>query len=197
MSQYDNPFKIIILGDSGVGKTCLLMRFSDNQFTERHRVTVGMDRRECSVEFADWRMGRMLQVWDTSDDERFKLLKATQCRSAHGILLVYDITSSKSFQNIDGWMKEIRRLCPDKVTVLLVGNKSDDPNHRQVSMAQGFNYAHRQSICFEEVSAKSGRNVYDIFSSLAMDIYTYRRVHYNPFSLTSWQEEEDAEESLD
>nr|AAW31991.1 CG2885 [Drosophila melanogaster] len=195
MGHFDYLFKVLVLGDSGVGKSCLLMRFSDDRFTEKYLRTMGIDVKARSVELVSRVM--MLQVWDTSGDKRFNSLMPSNYRSAHGILLVYDITSSKSFQNIDGWMKEIRRMCPDKVTVLLVGNKSDDPNHRQVSMEQGFNYAHCRALGFEEVSAKSGMNVYDIFSSLAMDIY-HRYVLHNPISpMPSEQEEEDAAESPD
>ncbi|EDW45770.1 ras-related protein RIC1 [Drosophila sechellia] len=195
MRNYDYLFKILVLGDCGVGKSCLLMRFSDDRFTEKYVCTVGIDFRVRSVEVT----GRMvmLQIWDTAGDERFKSLLPSYYRGATGILLVYDITSSKSFRSIDGWLEEIHRMCPESVNVLLVGNKCDDLDNRQVRLEQGFNYANLRAIGFHEVSAKSGANVNDVFNTLSVGIYN-RLVLCTPNRLPAGQEaEEDTKDPPD
>nr|XP_016942130.1 GTP-binding protein yptV1 [Drosophila suzukii] len=169
MSDYKYLFKILILGDCGVGKSCLLMRFSDGQFTGKYLCTVGVDFKVRTVEVA----GQVvkLQIWDTAGEERFKSVLPAYYRGAHGILLVYDTTSASSFQSIDGWLEEIHRNCPDGVNVQLVGNKCDDLERRQVSQQQAAHYADYRAIAFREASAKSGANVNHIFAALAVHIF--------------------------
>ncbi|EDX02949.1 ras-related protein RIC1 [Drosophila yakuba] len=191
MSHYKYLFKILVLGDCGVGKSCLLMRFSDDRFTGKYLCTVGVDFKVRSVEVA----GQVvkLQVWDTAGEERFKSLLPAYYRGAHGILLVYDTTSANTFRSIDGWLEEIHRRCPDRVNVLLVGNKCDDLEHRQVSLEQALHYADRRALGFCEVSAKSGANVNYAFAALAVDIFN-RLVAFAPNRLSAGQYERDESE---
>ncbi|EDV46152.1 ras-related protein RIC1 [Drosophila erecta] len=191
MSFYKYLFKILVLGDSGVGKSCLLMRFSDDRFTGKYLCTVGVDFKVRSVEVAGQPV--KLQLWDTAGEERFKSMLPAYYRGAHGILLVYDTTSAKSFRSIDGWLEEIQLKCPDGVNVLLVGNKCDDLQHRQVSLEQGVHYADRRALGFREVSAKSGANVNYVFAALAVDIYN-RLVACVPNRLSAGQDEKDEAE---
>ncbi|XP_017002235.2 uncharacterized protein Rab9D [Drosophila takahashii] len=168
-TDYKYLFKILVLGDCGVGKSCLLMRFSDGRFTGKYLCTVGVDFKVRTVEVA----GQVvkLQIWDTAGEERFKSVLPSYYRGAHGILLVYDTTSASSFQGIDGWLEEIRNNCPDRVNVLLVGNKCDDLEHRQVSQQQAAHYADYRALAFREASAKSGANVNHVFAALAVAIF--------------------------
>ncbi|KMZ09120.1 ras-related protein Rab-13 [Drosophila simulans] len=169
MSNFQYLFKVLIVGDTGVGKSSLMMRFTENKFLENYICTVSMDIRASYVELLEGKM--MLEVWDTTGDERLKSAMPAFYRGAHGVLLVYDITSSKSFENIGGWLKEIMRMCPDKLNVVLVGNKCDDLDHRQVDPEQALQYARRRGFHSDVVSAKSGENVYNLFRSLTFDMH--------------------------
>ncbi|XP_017074527.1 ras-related protein RABD2c [Drosophila eugracilis] len=169
MCDYKYLFKILVLGDCGVGKSCLLMRFTDGRFTGQYLCTVGVDFKVRTVEVA----GQVvkLQIWDTAGEERFRSVLPTYYRGAHGVLLVYDTTSLSSFQNIDSWLEEIRQYCPEMVSVLLVGNKCDELESRQVSQEQAAHYAESRAVPFRETSAKSGANVNHIFAALAVAVY--------------------------
>uniref|UniRef100_A0A6P4FMW0 Ras-related protein Rab-1A-like n=1 Tax=Drosophila rhopaloa TaxID=1041015 RepID=A0A6P4FMW0_DRORH len=169
MGDYKYLFKILVLGDSGVGKSCLLMRFSDGRFTGKYLCTVGVDFKVRTVEVA----GQVvkLQIWDTAGEERFRSVLPAYYRGAHGVLLVYDTTSVSTFRSLDGWLKEIRRRCPDRVNVFLAGNKCDDLVGRQVSQQQATHYADHRELPFREVSAKSGANVNHVFAALAVGIF--------------------------
>ncbi|EDW45737.1 GTP-binding protein YPTM2 [Drosophila sechellia] len=169
MSNFQYLFKVLIVGDTGVGKSSLMMRFTENKFLENYMCTVGMDIRASYVELLEGKM--MLEVWDTTGDERLKSAMPSFYHGAHGVLLVYDITSSKSFENIGGWLKEIMRMCPDRPNILLVGNKCDDLVHRQVDPEKAFQYARRRGFHSDEASAKSGNNVYNLFRKLTFDLH--------------------------
>ncbi|XP_017119329.1 GTP-binding protein YPTC1 [Drosophila elegans] len=169
MSDSDYRFKILILGDSAVGKSCLLMRFADGCFTGKHEATVGVDFRVRRVEVA----GKVvrLQIWDTAGGERYRAVLPAYYRGAHGVLLVYDTTSASSFRSIDSWLDEIRRRCSDRITIMLVGNKCDDLKRRQVSQCRATYYAAHRQLAFCEASAKSGTNVSLLFFDLAASIF--------------------------
>lgn len=169
MYEYKYLFKILVVGDSGVGKSCLLRRFADGRFSGQHQSTVGIDFKVCTVELG----GNVvkLQIWDTAGEERFHSLLPAYYRGAHGILLVYDTTSLISLRNLDSWLQEIGRFCPEHVCVLMVGNKCDEVDDRQVGQEQAMAFAVKRGLDFREVSAKSGVNVEDVFLSLALDIY--------------------------
>ncbi|KAH8421358.1 hypothetical protein KR009_002647 [Drosophila setifemur] len=169
MYDYKFLFKILVLGDSGVGKSCLLMRFSEGRFTGQHLTTVGIDFKVCTVEVGGHVV--KLQIWDTAGEERFRAVLPSYYRGAHGILLVYDTTSATSFSNVDGWLAEIGRHCRRRVNVLMVGNKCDELVDRQVSQEQATAFANLRGIAFREASAKSGANVGDIFLTLAVNIF--------------------------
>ncbi|XP_017098590.1 uncharacterized protein [Drosophila bipectinata] len=168
--QYN--FKIIVVGDSDVGKSCILMRFAAGRFSGQNNSTVGIDFKVRSVELGGTSVN--LQIWDTAGEERFRSLIPSYYRRAHGILLVYDLTSLESLRNLDEWLSEIGRYCPKGVCVMMVGNKCDDLDNRRVSQAQGIDFAARRGLGFREVSAKSGMNIADAVLSLALDIYNTR-----------------------
>lgn len=163
MSDYDQLFKLIIIGDSGVGKSCLLMRFGDDSYTDSYISTIGVDFKIKTVEVA----GRTckLQLWDTAGQDRFRTIVASYYRGCHGVVLVYDITDRESFEHVETWHQESQRLAPRQVFYLLVGTKSDR-TEREVSEEEGQQLADRLGVLFSEVSAKTGRGVDAAFLGL-------------------------------
>ncbi|KAG8511494.1 Ras-related protein Rab-13 [Galemys pyrenaicus] len=151
----------MLIGDSGVGKTCLIIRFVEDNFNNTYISTIVIDFKIRSVDIE----GKIkLQVWDTAGQERFKTITTAYYRGAMGIILVYDITDEKSFENIQNWMKSI------KVECLLLGNKCDMEAKRKVQKEQADKLARGHGIRFFETSSKSSMNVDEAFSSLARDI---------------------------
>ncbi|KAH3765245.1 Ras family protein [Pelomyxa schiedti] len=119
--EYDYLFKLLLIGDSGVGKSCLLLRFADDMYTESYISTIGVDFKIRTIELEQKTI--KLQIWDTAGQERFRTITSSYYRGAHGIIIVYDITDAVSFNNVKQWMQEIERYACDSVNKLLVGNK--------------------------------------------------------------------------
>merc|ERR1712022_60157 len=155
-AEYDYLFKLLLIGDSGVGKSCLLLRFADDTYTETYISTIGVDFKIRTVEI-DGKVIK-LQIWDTAGQERFRTISSTYYRGAHGIIVVYDVTSLDSFNNVKRWLTEIDKYARENVNKLLVGNKSDAAegadSSRQVPMESGKTFAEERDIPFLETSAK-------------------------------------------
>ncbi|XP_063172988.1 ras-related protein Rab-13 [Candoia aspera] len=166
--SYDHLFKLLLIGDSGVGKTCLIIRFSEDSFSGTYISTIGIDFKIRTVEVEGKRI--KLQVWDTAGQERFKTITTAYYRGAMGIILVYDITDEKSFENIQNWMKSIKENASAGVERLLLGNKCDMEVKRKVSRDQAEKLSREHGIKFFETSAKSSLNVEEAFNTLARDI---------------------------
>ncbi|KAH8306579.1 hypothetical protein KR018_002851, partial [Drosophila ironensis] len=167
--SFKHMFKILILGDSGVGKTSLLQRFSDGCYSSTSEATVVTDFKVVAVELDGCPV--KLQIWDTAGEERFRSLFPAYYRQAQGALLVYDITGAPSFRSLDSWLVELDRHCGEDVCVQLVGHKCDEAGNRAVSRDRGARYAQDRGLGFREGSAKSGMNVDEIFLSLALAVY--------------------------
>ncbi|KAM8812277.1 ras-related protein Rab-13 isoform 1-T1 [Rhynchonycteris naso] len=186
---YDHLFKLLLIGDSGVGKTCLIIRFAEDNFNNTYISTIdpspitclwvvpkllasqqppGIDFKIRTVDIEGKKI--KLQVWDTAGQERFKTITTAYYRGAMGIILVYDITDEKSFENIQNWMKSIKENASAGVERLLLGNKCDMETKRKVQKEQANKLAQEHGIRFFETSAKSSMNVDEAFSSLARDI---------------------------
>mmetsp|Transcript_35893 Transcript_35893/g.52447 ORF Transcript_35893/g.52447 Transcript_35893/m.52447 type:complete len:289 (-) Transcript_35893:378-1244(-) len=164
----DYLFKLLLIGDSGVGKSCLLLRFADDTYTESYISTIGVDFKIRTIELDGKTI--KLQIWDTAGQERFRTITSSYYRGAHGIIVVYDVTDNESFNNVKQWLHEIDRYACENVNKLLVGNKSDLTTKRVVSTEQGKEFADSLGIEFLETSAKTSTNVEQAFLTMASQI---------------------------
>lgn len=157
--NYDYLVKLLLLGDSAVGKSSLLTRFCDDKFDSHHVLTIGVDFKWKVVE----KDGRVLklQVWDTAGQERFRTITPAYYKSAHGVGIVYDITDRETFVNVSYWVEQLSQHGPDGVPRVLIGNKADldDDGLRKVSKEEGEQLAEKHGLAFFETSAKTGQSV--------------------------------------
>ncbi|KAI8325571.1 GTP-binding protein SAS1, partial [Martensiomyces pterosporus] len=167
-TSYDYLMKLLLIGDSGVGKSCVLLRFSDDSFTPSFITTIGIDFKIRTIELDGKRI--KLQIWDTAGQERFRTITTAYYRGAMGILLVYDVTDERSFNNIENWYRNIEQHASEGVNKILIGNKCDIEERRAVPKEKGQKLAEELGIKFLETSAKSNTNVDEAFFSLARDI---------------------------
>lgn len=169
MAEYDHLFKILMVGDSGVGKSSLLLRFTDDTFSENFISTIGVDFKIRTVNHE----GRVIkmQIWDTAGQERFRTITSSYYRGAHGVILVYDVTDQVSFNNARQWLTEIERYACGHVVKLLVGNKCDLTTKRVVDQLTGKEFADQFNLPFLEASAKDGSNVETAFRTLVKEIF--------------------------
>lgn len=168
MSDYDYLFKLLLIGDSGVGKSCLLLRFADNTYTDSYISTIGVDFKIRTVEI-DGKTVK-LQIWDTAGQERFRTITSSYYRGAHGIIVVYDVTDKVSFNNVKQWLGEIDRYACQSVNKLLVGNKADLVEKKVVDFNEAKEFADSLNISFLETSAKSAQNVEEAFLTMTKQI---------------------------
>lgn len=166
--EYDYLFKLLLIGDSGVGKSCLLLRFADDTYTESYISTIGVDFKIRTIELENKTI--KLQIWDTAGQERFRTITSSYYRGAHGIIVVYDVTDQESFNNVKQWLQEIDRYACDNVNKLLVGNKCDLTTKKVVDYTTAKEYADTLNIPFLETSAKNSTNVEQAFMTMAAEI---------------------------
>ena len=165
MENKDVLYKILLLGDSAVGKTCFLMRYTDNTFTEIHMSTIGLDYKLKNVQLDNGKIVK-IQIWDTAGQDRFRSITKNYYKGAHGIILIYDVTNKKTFENVRTWINQIKEEVSEKVSIILVGNKIDDEEHREVPNVEGEKLANELGLMFFECSAKSGINIDSTFNEL-------------------------------
>ena len=158
-------YKILLLGDTSVGKTCFLMRYTDNTFQEIHLSTIGLDYKLKNVQLEDGKFVK-IQIWDTAGQDRFRSITKNYYKGAHGIILLYDITDRRSFDNVKTWIEQIREEVGDKVSIILVGNKIDEVDGRKVKTEEGEKIANEIGLSFFECSAKTGENIDMIFNEM-------------------------------
>ncbi|WFC94314.1 GTP-binding protein [Malassezia brasiliensis] len=169
--HYDLLVKLLLIGDSGVGKSCLLLRFCDDAWTPSFITTIGIDFKIRTIEVDGKRV--KLQIWDTAGQERFRTITTAYYRGAMGILLVFDLTDEKSFngiQDIRNWYKDVEQHASEGVRKILVGNKCDWEEKRAVTTEQAQALADELGLTYVETSAKSNTNVDEAFFKLAQQV---------------------------
>lgn len=167
--DYDYLFKIVLIGDSGVGKSNLLSRFTRNEFNLESKTTIGVEFAQKTVTIE----GKQIkaQIWDTAGQERYRAITSAYYRGAVGALLVYDVCKSNSFENAEKWMKELRDHADSQTVVLLTGNKADLKHLRAVKVEDAQAFAEKQQIGFLETSALEGTGVEKAFEYVLNEIY--------------------------
>ncbi|XP_064622272.1 uncharacterized protein LOC135484578 [Lineus longissimus] len=167
-NEYDYLFKILLIGDSGVGKSSLLLRFADDTYTETYISTIGVDFKMRTVDIDGHSI--KLQIWDTAGQERFETITTAYYRGADGIILVYDVTDPESFKHVKKWLNNVDRYSGESVSKLVVGNKCDLTMKRLVAESMGKELAHQIDVPFLETSAKNATNVEEAFMTMAARI---------------------------
>ena len=161
--------KFIIVGDSSVGKSNILLRFSENKFESKHIVTPGLGF--ASKHYMYNNTDYLIQIWDTAGQEKYKSITNAYYKGAKGAFVVYDITNKNSFDNADNWLNNLRASADKKCSIILIGNKSDLENKREVSIEQGEEKAKNSEIAFMETSALSGDNIDKAFEMMINEAY--------------------------
>jgi len=165
--EYDLLYKIILIGDSGVGKSSILLRYIDNCFTDSFISTIGVDFKISTMEM-DGKIIK-LQIWDTAGQERFRTITSSYYRGAHAIIIAYDVTEHESFNNIETiWIPEIRRNSRDDAKIFLVGTKTD--KDRVISQEEGTQMAKKYNITHHNVSSKNNEGIVKLFNDIVYNL---------------------------
>lgn len=167
--DYDYQFKIVLIGDSGVGKSNLLMRFTRNEFNLESKSTIGVEFATKNVKVDSKTI--KAQIWDTAGQERYRAITNAYYRGAGGALLVYDISKRQTFTNLTHWLRELREHAGDSIMVMVVGNKSDLESKREVSTEEASQYCAENGLSFIETSALNAINVEVSFERILTEIY--------------------------
>jgi len=168
--SYDHCFKVLIVGDPGVGKSSLLVRYCDDKFTESTSSTIGVDFRTKIVSLRGKRI--KLSIWDTAGQEKFRTLTSSYYRNAHGVILMYDATNRDSFDHMPYWIEQVKSQCtyPDVVAMLIAGKLDYPEKAIRISRTEGEIFAVEHSMLFEETSSKSNSKVDLCFEELILNM---------------------------
>lgn len=169
--SFDYMFKVIIIGDSGVGKSCLLLGFTDGRFKEIHETTIGVEFGSKMIRIADKNI--KLQIWDTAGQEAYRSITRSYYRGAIACMLVYDITRRSSFNHISRWLDDAKHNSNPNMQMTLVGNKIDLEDKRTVTTEEGRNFASEHNMEFIETSVKNMTNVHESFVNTTENILDY------------------------
>lgn len=167
-TPFDYSFNLVLIGDTQVGKSALLLRFHEGGYNPSMISTIGVDFRIRTIEVDGKRV--KLRIWDTAGQEKFRAIGNGYYRQAQGIVIVYDVTSESSFRNVVNWMQSIDELAPENVCRILLGNKCDMTKERVIETAKGRELADKYGVQFFETSAKTGHNVEDAFRAISREI---------------------------
>ncbi|CAL9101135.1 unnamed protein product [Musa textilis] len=167
--DYDYLFKVVLIGDSGVGKTNLLSRFARNEFSSESKSTIGVEFATRTIR-VDEKLVKA-QIWDTAGQERYRAITSAYYRGAAGALVVYDVTRHITFENVERWLKELRNHTDGNIVIMLLGNKADLRHIRAVSVEDAQAFAQQEKAFFMETSALESMNVETAFTEVLTQIY--------------------------
>lgn len=167
--EYDYLFKVVLIGDSGVGKSNLLSRFTRNEFNLESKSTIGVEFATKSIQVDSKTV--KAQIWDTAGQERYRAITSAYYRGAVGALLVYDISKHVTFENVERWLKELRDHAEQNIVIMLVGNKSDLRHKRAVTTEDAMAFAEANNLAFIETSALDSTGVDEAFRQILTEIY--------------------------
>jgi len=168
--DYDYLFKVVLIGDSGVGKSNILARFTRDEFNLESKSTIGVEFATKSVP-TDGKVIKA-QIWDTAGQERYRAITSAYYRGAVGALLVYDLSKRQTYENVERWLKELRDHADEHIVVMLVGNKADLRHLRTVQTEEAVAFAEKHQLASIETSALESTNVEQAFHKLLSEIYT-------------------------
>lgn len=166
--MYDFLIKTIVVGDSGIGKTCLTQRFVDDKYNAND-ITIGVEFGSKIISHEDKKI--KIQIWDTAGQEAFRSIVRSYYRNAAGVILCYDITNEESFRNIKTWLEDVITNCNNSPQIILVGTKCDLEHRRAISKEYGETFAKTHNMLFVETSAKNAYGITECFQMLAAKIY--------------------------
>lgn len=166
--KFDYSLKVVAVGESGVGKTCLLIRFVRDQFDDNSQSTLGVEFMSKIIQTEKNRI--QLQLWDTAGQELFRSVTRGYYRGSAGALILFDLANRDSFENVEKWLQDIRDVAREDVVIVLIGNKADLAAKRQVSREEAEEFARKCNMSYYEVSAKTGENVQQAISSCVEQI---------------------------
>jgi len=168
MSEFDHLLKLLVLGESNVGKSSLVLRYVESSFSDMYISTIGVDFKFKQFKTSDGKTVK-IQIWDTAGQERFRTITQSYYRRANGVLVIFDLTDKKTFERIHEWMEEVKSYTTPKVSVVLVGNKCDKED-RVIDINEAKELAKSLGIEYVETSAKTGRGVDEAFMTLVNKI---------------------------
>jgi small GTP-binding protein len=165
----DCVYKVLLLGDSTVGKTCFLKKYTDKTFQDVHMSTIGLDYRVKTMTLKSGKVVK-LQIWDTAGQDRFRAITKNYYKGANGIILIYDVTSIQTYENVKNWITQIREESSPNVIIYIAGNKIDLEEERKIKTEEGQKLAEELGLPFFETSAKTGVNINESFEDLVEKI---------------------------
>ncbi|KAL4429431.1 hypothetical protein ABPG74_021018 [Tetrahymena malaccensis] len=179
MEEPTPSYKIILVGDSSVGKTCIYSKYAKNQYPKNVEPTIGQEFKTKPITLPDGKLVKA-NLWDTAGQEKYRSLMATNYRKAAGAILVYDITQTPTFTSLQQWLQDIKLQAEPDVVITVVGNKTDLDSSRMVSTEQGLNFAKQNNLTFFETSALNGTNLNQIFESHLLEITNKKKQAQQP-----------------
>jgi len=174
MSDSEQLYKVVVTGDSGVGKTNVISRFTNDEFILDNKATIGVEFGYAEVKVGGGAIAKV-QIWDTAGQERFRAITRGYYKGAVGALVVYDLTKMQTFKNIEKWLQELREYAESDIVIMLVGNKKDLENEREVPTQEAQKFAQKQSLLYMETSALDGENVSAAFEQTINEIHSRKK----------------------
>ena len=162
---YDYLIKTVIVGDSGIGKSSIMVRFAEDTFNYHYISTIGVDFKICTIQYKNKSI--KFQIWDTAGQDRFRTITSTYYRGSHGTIVCYDITDRNTFDSIAKWLEEVKKYSINEPILILCGTKADLESKREVSSSEGLEFAKLHNMKFFETSAKDNTNIKEIFEFIA------------------------------